>query len=329
MKIQVNSMFNTKIISTGSYLPQKVYDNKYMESIVETSNEWIVERTGIKERHIADDSQFTSDLAFYACMDAIKKINIDKNTIDTIIFATTTPDRTFPSCATILQKKLNITNDCRAFDIQAVCCGFIYAIDLADSLIKSGKAKTILVVGAETLSRLVNWKDRNTCVLFGDGAGCVILQATENNNIGIISSTIHADGNNNSFDILKTSGGVSFNQLSGFIEMEGREVFKVAVNKMSNCVIESLNKVGLKTSDIDLLIPHQANQRIISGVGKKLNIPDDKVITTVAMHGNTSSASVPLALNYAVENNKIKNNDIVVLEALGAGLTWGSVVIKW
>lgn len=322
-------MFNSKIISTGSYLPKKIYDNGYMASIVDTSDEWITERTGIKERHIAGENEVTTDLALWASINAIGGCNIDKNSIDTIIFATTTPDRTFPSCATILQKKLDISNNCLAFDVQAVCCGFVYALDIADSLIKSGKIKTALVVGAETLSRITNWEDRNTCVLFGDGAGCVILQAIEDKSTGILATSIHADGGGNNFDILNTGGGVSYNQKSGFIEMQGREVFKVAVNKMSDCVLESLKKANLTTDDVSFLIPHQANQRIISGVGRKLNIEDKRVISTVAMHGNTSSASVPLALDYAVKNNKLKKDDIIVLEALGAGLTWGSVVVKW
>lgn len=321
-------MINSKIITTGSYLPVKIYDNKYMETIVETSNEWIVERTGIEKRHIAGDEELTTDLALKASLNALNNCAIDKNDIDAIIFATTTPDRTFPSCATILQKKLDINNNCLCFDIQAVCCGFVYALDVADSLIKSNKIKTALVIGAETLSKITNWEDRNTCVLFGDGAGCVILQAS-NNNDGILSTSIHADGNKNNFDILKTSGGISCNQKAGFIEMEGREVFKLAVNKMSDCVIESLNKINLTIDDVDFLIPHQANQRIISSVGKRLGIDNDKVITTVAMHGNTSSASIPLALDHTVKNNKIKSGDIVVLEALGAGLTWGSIVLKW
>ncbi|MBO4956875.1 MAG: ketoacyl-ACP synthase III [Rickettsiales bacterium] len=322
-------MFNSKIISTGSYLPKKIYDNNYMASIVDTSDEWITERTGIKERHIASEDEVTTDLALQASISAINNYGIDKNSIDAIVFATTTPDRTFPSCATILQKKLEINNNCVAFDIQAVCCGFIYALDVADSLIKSGKVKTALVVGAETLSRITNWEDRNTCVLFGDGAGCVILQATENKNSGILATSIHADGNGNSFDILNTNSGVSYNQKSGFIEMQGKEVFKVAVTKMSDCVLETLHKANLTTNDVSFLIPHQANQRIISGVGKKLDIEDDRVISTVAMHGNTSSASVPLALDYAVKNNKLKDGNIIVLEALGAGLTWGSVVVRW
>ena len=319
-------MKKTKIIMSGSYLPEKIYDNKYMESIVETSDEWITERTGIKIRHIADETELTSDLAYKACLNMFENNDFDKNNIDAIVFATTTPDRVFPSCATILQNKLGLTDKCFAFDVQAVCCGFIYALDMADSIIKSGKANNVLVVGAETMSKIVNWQDRGTCILFGDGAGAVLLQATEEDK-GILASSLHSDGSY--FDILKMSGGPSYNQQVGYIEMEGREVFKLAVNKMSSCVIETLDKADLTINDISLLIPHQANQRIISGVGKKLELTDDKVISTVAEHANTSSASVPLALDYAIKNNKIKDGDIIVLEALGGGLTWGSVVIKW
>lgn len=319
-------MKKTKITMSGSYLPKKIYDNKYMESIVETSDEWITERTGIKKRHIADEDELTSDLAYKACLNMFENNNFDKNNIDAIVFATTTPDRIFPSCATILQNKLGLNDKCFAFDIQAVCCGFIYALDMADSIIKSGKANNVLVVGAETMSKIVNWQDRGTCILFGDGAGAVLLQATEENK-GILASSLHSDGSY--FDILKMSGGPSYNQQVGYIEMAGREVFKLAVNKMSDCVIETLDKAGLTINDISLLVPHQANQRIISGVGKKLELTDDKVISTVAEHANTSSASVPLALDYAIKNNKIKDGDIIVLEALGGGLTWGSVVIKW
>lgn len=319
-------MKKSKIVMTGSYLPEKIYDNKYMESIVDTSDEWIIERTGIKNRHIAKEDELTTDLAYKACLNMFENNNFDKNSIDAIVFATTTPDRIFPSCATILQNKLELNENCFAFDIQAVCCGFIYALDMADSLIKSEKVKNVLVVGAETMSKIVNWEDRGTCILFGDGAGVVLLQSTEENK-GILSTSLHSDGSY--FDILKMSGGPSYNQQVGYIEMQGREVFKLAVNKMSSCVLETLEKAGLTINDIDLLVPHQANQRIISGVGKKLELPDEKVITTVAEHANTSSASVPLALDYAIKNNKIKDGDIIVLEALGGGLTWGSIVIKW
>lgn len=319
-------MTNAKIISTGSYLPSKILTNFDLEKMVETSDEWITERTGIKQRHIADDNELTSDLAFKAAQNAITSANINKDDIELIVFATTTPDRTFPSSATILQNKLGISSKCFAFDVQAVCCGFIYALNIANNFIKTGQVKTALVIGAETISRIVDWTDRNTCVLFGDGAGAVILQATEENK-GILNCKMHSDGQYG--PLLDTSGGVSLNQKSGLIHMEGREIFKLAVNKMSDCVFENLQECGLTASDISLLVPHQANKRIIDGVGRKLGLPEEKVILTVHDHANTSAASVPLALDYALKNNKIKDNDIIVLEALGGGLTWGSIIIKW
>lgn len=319
-------MKKAKIISTGSYLPSKILTNFDLEKMVETSDEWITERTGIKQRHIADDSELTSDLAFKAAQDAITSANINKDDIELIVFATTTPDRTFPSSATILQNKLGISNKCFAFDVQAVCCGFIYALNIANNFIKTGQVKTALIIGAETISRIVDWTDRNTCVLFGDGAGAVILQATEEDK-GILNCKMHSDGQYG--PLLDTSGGVSLNQKSGLIHMEGREIFKLAVNKMSDCVFENLQECGLTADDISLLVPHQANKRIIDGVGRKLGLPEEKVILTVHNHANTSAASVPLALDYALKNNKIKDNDIIVLEALGGGLTWGSIIIKW
>ena len=319
-------MKKAKIISTGSYLPSKILTNFDLEKMVETSDEWITERTGIKQRHIADDNELTTDLAYNASKQAIENSNINKDDIELIVFATTTPDRTFPSSATILQNKLGISNKCFAFDVQAVCCGFIYALNIANNFIKTGQIKTALVVGAETISRIVDWTDRNTCVLFGDGAGAVILQATEEDK-GILNCKMHSDGQYG--PLLDTSGGVSLNQKSGLIHMEGREIFKLAVNKMSDCVFENLQECGLTASDISLLVPHQANKRIIDGVGRKLGLPEEKVILTVHNHANTSAASVPLALDYALKNNKIKDNDIIVLEALGGGLTWGSIIIKW
>lgn len=319
-------MKKAKIISTGSYLPSKILTNFDLEKMVETSDEWITERTGIKQRHIADDNELTTDLAYNASKQAIENSNINKDDIELIVFATTTPDRTFPSSATILQNKLGISNKCFAFDVQAVCCGFIYALNIANNFIKTGQVKTALVIGAETISRIVDWTDRNTCVLFGDGAGAVILQATEEDK-GILNCKMHSDGQYG--PLLDTSGGVSLNQKSGLIHMEGREIFKLAVNKMSDCVFENLQECGLTASDISLLVPHQANKRIIDGVGRKLGLPEEKVILTVHDHANTSAASVPLALDYALKNNKIKDNDIIVLEALGGGLTWGSIIIKW
>ncbi len=319
-------MKKAKIIATGSYLPNKILTNFDMEKMVETSDDWIVERTGIKQRHIADDNELTTDLAYNASKQAIENSNINKDDIELIVFATTTPDKTFPSSATILQNKLGISSKCFAFDVQAVCCGFIYALNIANNFIKTGQVKTALVIGAETISRIVDWTDRNTCVLFGDGAGAVILQATEEDE-GILNCKMHSDGQYG--PLLDTSGGVSLNQKSGLIHMEGREIFKLAVNKMSDCVFENLQECGLTADDISLLVPHQANKRIIDGVGRKLGLPAEKVILTVQDHANTSAASVPLALDYALKNNKIKDNDIIVLEALGGGLTWGSIIIKW
>lgn len=319
-------MKKAKIIATGSYLPNKILTNFDLEKIVETSDDWIVERTGIKQRHIADDNELTTDLAYNASKQAIENSNINKDDIELIVFATTTPDKTFPSSATILQNKLGISSKCFAFDVQAVCCGFIYALNIANNFIKTGQVKTALVIGAETISRIVDWTDRNTCVLFGDGAGAVILQATEEDK-GILNCKMHSDGQYG--PLLDTSGGVSLNQKSGLIHMEGREIFKLAVNKMSDCVFENLQECGLTADDISLLVPHQANKRIIDGVGRKLGLPAEKVILTVQDHANTSAASVPLALDYALKNNKIKDNDIIVLEALGGGLTWGSIIIKW
>ena len=319
-------MVNSKIIGTGSYLPSKILTNFDLEKIVDTSDDWIVERTGIKERRIADKSELTSDLALKASLNAIKNANIDKNDIELIIVATTTPDRTLPSTATILQGKLEIPETCSSFDIQAVCGGFVYALTIANSFIKSGQVKTALVVGAETISRIVDWKDRNTCILFGDGAGAVVLQAT-NEDKGIISCDLHSDGKY--LDILKSDSGVSIDQKVGFIYMEGREVFKLAIHKMVNSVIDNFKKANLDISSLKYLVPHQANKRIIDGIGKKLGLSEEQVILTVQNQANTSSASVPLALDTAVKSNKFKDNDIIVLEALGAGLVWGSIIIKW
>jgi 3-oxoacyl-[acyl-carrier-protein] synthase-3 len=320
-------MVNSKIVAVGSYLPEKIYDNEYIESLVDTSDEWIRERTGIVERHIASSEELTTDLAFEAVKILLSKIDMNADEIDTIVFATTTPDRTFPSCASILQSKLGIANKCFAVDIQAACCGFLYALDIADSMIKIGKAKNTLVIGAETMSKIVNWKDRSTCVLFGDGAGAIMLQPSSDSS-GIIATSLHCDGKYS--DILRTSGGVSIDGKAGFIEMRGQEVFKLAVNNMYDCIVESLGKCGLDIEDIDFLIPHQANQRIIASLAKKLNISDEKTVSTVAMHGNTSSASIPLAMDYALSHSYgIKNGSIVVLESIGGGIAWGSIVIRW
>ncbi len=316
----------SKITATGSYLPKKIVTNQDLEKLVDTTNEWILERTGISQRHIVAENELTSDLAFAAAKNALADAKISAEEIEMIIVATTTPDLTFPATATTLQAKLG-AKKAFAFDIQAVCSGFVFALNCADNFIKSGQVKNALVIGAESLSRIVDWNDRNTCVLFGDGAGAVLLQATNEENSGIIACDLHSDGTLN--NILKTSGGPSLNQKSGFIEMAGKEVFKHAIDKMSKSVLSALSKVGLTTKDIDLLIPHQANLRILNAVAARLELPEEKIIITVQNHANTSAASIPLALDYANRNGKIKKGDVVVLEALGGGLTWGSVVLKW
>jgi 3-oxoacyl-[acyl-carrier-protein] synthase-3 len=315
-----------KITATGSYVPSKIVTNFDLSKEVETSDEWIVERTGIKQRHIADKSELTSDLAFKASQNLLDTYKMKAEEIDMIIVATTSPDLTFPSTACILQNKLK-AHKAFCFDVQAVCSGFIYALSIANNFIQNGSAKKVLVVGSETLSRIVDWNDRNTCVLFGDGAGAVMLEASTAENCGIISYSLHSDGSLT--DILKTSGGSSFNQKAGFIEMSGREVFKHAVEKMANSVLETLAKVNLSVDDIDLLVPHQANLRILTSVATRLKIPAEKIIITVENHANTSAASIPLALDFANKNNKIKKGDLIVLEALGGGLTWGSIALRW
>jgi len=317
---------SAQIVATGSHLPSKIITNNDLSKTVDTSDEWIIERTGIKQRHIAESNELTSDLAYQACLNLFKNAPIKISEVEMIIVATTSPDLTFPSTACILQNKLQATK-AFAFDIQAVCSGFIYALSVANNFIKTGAVKNALVVGSETLSKIVDWSDRNTCVLFGDGAGAVLLQSTNQENCGIIADSLHSDGTLN--DILKTSGGPSLNQKTGFIEMSGREVFKHAVEKMATSVLSTLKKVNLDASAIDLLIPHQANLRILNSVAHKLNIPNEKIIITLHNHANTSAASIPLALDFAFKNNRIKKGDLLVLEALGGGLTWGTVLIKY
>ncbi|WP_434732489.1 beta-ketoacyl-ACP synthase III [Wolbachia endosymbiont of Zygogramma bicolorata] len=313
------------ILSTGSYLPRKTLSNNEIASIVETSDKWIRQRTGIVQRHIADEGELTSDLAVNAAKSAIEKAKISVDEIDLIIVATTTPDKTLPSCATIVQSKLKCKN-AFSFDVQAACSGFIYAVTVADSLIKSNnRIKYALVIGAEIMSRIVDWEDRSTCVLFGDGAGAVIIKSEMGSSV-IISTNLHSDGN---VDILCTNGGVSSTDDSGKICMNGREVFKHAVGKLTASVEETLRCNNLKITDIDWLIPHQANIRIIEAVVKKLDFPIEKVINTVDKHANTSAASIPLALDYAIQESKIKSGNLVLLIAIGAGLTWGSVLLRY
>lgn len=305
----------SKIIGTGGYLPNKILTNKDLESLVDTTDEWIVERTGIMQRHISEDNETTSSMATKASLDAIKSANIKNSQIDLIIVATTTPDQIFPSTACIVQNNLNIIAP--AFDVQAACTGFIYALSIADNYIKTGTCKNVLVIGAEKYSNLLDWSDRSTCVLFGDGAGAVILSADSYE--GIISSHIHADGQYN--DLLSVE--------DKNIKMRGNEVFKVAVNTLSKLVDETLNKNNLDKSDIDWLVPHQANLRIIKAAAKKLSMSLDQVVVTVDKHANTSAASIPLALNEAVKDGRIKDDQVILLEAFGSGFTWGSVLLRY
>ena len=316
---------HSKILSTGSYLPAKEVTNYDLEKIMDTSHDWIVQRTGIEKRYIAADDQMTSDLALEAAKDCLKKANFDPQNIDIIIVATTTPDLTFPATATKVQAALGL-KDGAAFDIQAVCAGFIYGLSIADQYIKTGFAKNILVIGAETFSRILDWEDRRTCILFGDGAGAVLLTATEEET-GILSTHIFSDGRY--IEILKADGGTSFNKTSGITTMEGKEVFKHAVKDMAKSIDIALAHNKLNADDLNWLIPHQANQRIIDAVGKKLSFPSDSVISTVAHHANTSAASIPLALDEAMGQGKFKAGDLIALTAFGAGLSWGSSILRW
>ncbi len=322
-------MLFSKLVSTGSYLPKKILTNDDLSKIVDTSDEWIVSMTGIKKRHIVAENEMTSDLATAAAVAAMKKANLQASDIDAIIVATTTPDLTFPSTASIVQKKLGNTN-AFAFDLQAVCSGFIYALSVADSLVRAGRAATVLVIGAEAFSKIVDWSDRNTCVLFGDGAGAVILQSTildpsKDANSGIIAVELFSDGSH--VDHLKTTGGVCHGEI-GKVIMNGSEVFKYAVNNMVSVAEYILKKNSLQKSDLNWLVPHQANIRIIQAMGKKLDLPNNRVIVTVDQHGNTSAASVPLALDYAFKENKFKKGDLVLLEAMGGGFTWGAGLLR-
>ncbi|MBI5040534.1 MAG: ketoacyl-ACP synthase III [Gammaproteobacteria bacterium] len=322
-------MTYSRISGTGSYLPERVLTNHDLELMVETSDAWIRERTGIEKRHIAAGGETTCDLAEQAARHALEAAGRTPADVDLIIVATTTPDRIFPSTACLLQQRLDI-HGCAAFDVQAVCTGFVYALGVADKFIRTGSAKCALVVGAETLSRIVDWTDRTTCVLFGDGAGAVILEASDEP--GILSTHLHADGSYES--LLTVNAGISqgydLMQSNGaFISMKGNEVFKMAVNTLGRIVDETLAANHLKKSDVDWLIPHQANIRIIHATAKKLKLSSDRVVITVDQHGNTSAASVPLALDVAVRDGRIQRGETLLLEAFGGGFTWGSALLKF
>lgn len=317
------------IVGCGSYLPQRVVTNAELAQKVETTDEWIVERTGIRSRHIAADGETTADLATHAARDALAHAGIDGKDIGLIVLATATPDNTFPATAAKVQARLGCLG-APAFDVQAVCSGFVYALAVADNFIKAGQVKTALVIGAETFSRILDWNDRTTCVLFGDGAGAVVLKAEEgqgsNRDRGILSTHLHSDGTQH--DLLYVDGGPSSTQTVGHLRMTGREVFRHAVVNLAQVVKEAIEANGLTASDIDWLVPHQANKRIIDGTAKKLNVSTERVVVTVERHANTSAASIPLALNEAVKDGRIQPGQLVLLEAMGGGFTWGSALVR-
>ena len=313
-----------RIVGTGSALPIRRVSNAEIADQVETSDEWIVARTGIRFRHIAGENETTATLATDASRKALEAAGMSAGEIDLIILATATPDQTFPASATKVQAALGI-NDCIAFDVAAVCSGFLYALSVADSMIVSGAARTALVIGSETFSRILDWDDRTTCVLFGDGAGAVVLRG-ELGEAGILASALHADGRHNG--LLYVDGGPSTTGTVGKVRMKGSEVFRHAVTNLASVMNEVLAKVGLSATDIDWVVPHQANARILDATARKLGLPPEKVIITVDQHANTSAASVPLALDVAVRDGRIKHGDLVVLEAMGGGFTWGASVVR-
>jgi 3-oxoacyl-[acyl-carrier-protein] synthase III len=322
-------MIHTRIAGTGSYLPEKVLTNADLEKMVDTTEAWITERTGIRKRHIAAENETTCDLAEMAARRAIEAAGISAADLELIIVATTTPDQIFPSTACLLQQRLDV-HGCAAFDIQAVCTGFIYALSIADKFIRTGAARNALVIGAETMSRIVDWTDRKTCVLFGDGAGAVVLQAATEP--GVLSTHLHADGQYKS--LLQVPTGVSKRATEDgddypYVEMQGNEVFKMAVNTLGRIVDETLAANNLSQDQIDWLVPHQANQRIIAATARKLKLSDDHVVVTVQEHGNTSAASVPLALDVAIRDGRIQRGEMLLLEAFGGGFTWGSALIRY
>lgn len=323
-------MRRSVVLGCGSYLPSTILTNHDLVKRVDTSDEWIIRRTGIKQRHIAAPDEKTSDLGTKAALEALKRANVDVQSLDAIIVATTTPDNTFPSTAVRIQANLGLTHGF-AFDVQAVCSGFVYALALADNFIRLGQVRHALVIGAETFSRLLDWKDRTTCVLFGDGAGAVVLGASEGqgqkSDRGILSTHLHSDGRY--YNLLYADGGPGSTQTTGTIKMEGQEVFRHAVHYLSQVVDEVLDANQLTPQEIDWLVPHQANQRIIDGTAKKLGLPPERVVRTVAEHANTSAASIPLALAAADKDGRLKKGQIVLLDAMGGGFTWGAAAIRW
>jgi 3-oxoacyl-[acyl-carrier-protein] synthase III len=313
------------IEGVGSALPKRVMTNSDIAKIVDTTDEWIVERTGIRARHIAGEGETTRSLAVAAARNALAHAKMEAGDVDLVIVATSTPDNTFPATATQVQLDLGITRGA-AFDVQAVCSGFVFALTIADSMIRSGQCQCAVVIGAETFSRILDWTDRSTCVLFGDGAGAVVLRAGDDGERGIASCKIHSDGRYG--DKLYVDGGPSTTKTVGHLRMEGREVFKHAVNNISSVMLEVINEAGLKPADVDWFVPHQANRRILEGTARKLGVSEDKIIMTLDRHGNTSAASIPLALDAAVRDGRIKKGQLILMEAMGGGFTWGAVLAR-
>jgi 3-oxoacyl-[acyl-carrier-protein] synthase-3 len=324
------SVIRSQVLGCGAFLPAKILTNAQLAKTVDTSDEWIRARTGIERRHIAEKGETTSDLAFHAAQAALKNANVGVDEIDLVIVATTTPDETFPSVATKIQARLGMTRGA-AFDVQAVCSGFIYGLSVADNFIKAGQAKTVLLIGAETMSRLMDWTDRTTCVLFGDGAGAIVLRASEGTGSakdrGVLNTKLYSDGRLH--DLLYVDGGPSTTGTTGFLRMQGKEVFKHAVINIADSILASAREAGVDVAEIDWFVPHQANQRILDGTARRLHLPGERFISTIAEHGNTSAASVPLALAVAVADGRIKKGDLVLMEAMGGGLTWGAGLVRW
>lgn len=324
-------MRRSVVAGVGRYLPERIVTNAELAKTIDTSDEWIRERSGITQRHIAADGEFTSDLATHAARHALESAGMAPDDIDLIVVATSTPDETFPASATVVQAKLGCANGSTGFDVQAVCSGFVYALATADNFIKSGQVNTALVIGAETFSRILDWDDRGTCVLFGDGAGAIVLRAEDgagtSDDRGVLSTHLHSDGSLH--DLLYVDGGPSSTGQVGYLRMEGREVFRHAVSKMSAVVLEALEATGLQAEDVDWFVPHQANKRIIDGTARKLGVGQERVVVTIDKHANTSAASIPLALSVAVDDKRIKTGDVVLIEAMGGGLTWGSGLLRW
>jgi 3-oxoacyl-[acyl-carrier-protein] synthase-3 len=324
------TVIRSQIVGCGAYLPKNILTNADVAKKVDTSDEWIRARTGIERRHIAVEGETTSDLAFRAAQAALADAKVGVDELDLIVVATTTPDETFPSVATKIQARLGMTRGA-GFDVQAVCSGFVYGLAVADNFIKAGQAKTVLLIGAETMSRLMDWTDRTTCVLFGDGAGAIVLRAGEGNGTpsdrGVLNTKLYSDGRLH--DLLYVDGGPSTTGTTGFLRMQGKEVFKHAVINIADSILASAKEAGVDVADIDWFVPHQANQRILDGTARRLHLPAERFISTIAEHGNTSAASVPLALAVAVADGRIKRGDLVLMEAMGGGLTWGAGLARW